>query len=132
MEQEAYDGPVVIILNPNGTINDLVLADSMNQETLKAITDNVITTEADITTGDANVSPISIKSLQHPIPRKDLTDVKPLMTTQVPRTIMDSVLTDVKPLVQPPRTIVESDSGSYLNADIPVHDLYKYTNVDNA
>jgi len=108
VEQEAYDGPVVIILNPNGTINDLVLADSMNQETLKAITDNVITTEADVTAGESNTSPISIKSLQHPIPRKDLTDVKPLMTSQVPRTIMESVLTDVKPLVQPPRTIVES------------------------
>ena len=80
VEQEAYDGPVVIILNPNGTINDLVLADSMNQETLKAITDNAITADTPATVADSSVSPISIKSLQHPIPRKDLADLNSIFS----------------------------------------------------
>jgi hypothetical protein len=110
VEQESYDNlPMVIILNPNGTINEeLMLAHGMNLETIKAVTDNAIATDIATHTTDSPISPISIKSLQHPIPRKDLTDVKPLMTTQVPRTIMESVLTDAKPYIQPPRTIIES------------------------
>jgi len=110
VEQESYDNlPMVIILNPNGTINEeLMLAHGMNLETIKAVTDNAITTDIATHTTDSTCPPISIKSLQHPIPRKDLMDVKPLMTTQVPRTVMESVLTDVKPYMQPPRTIIES------------------------
>jgi len=107
VEQESYDNlPMVIILNPNGTVNEeLMQAHGMNLETIKAITDNVITTEMATHTTDSSSA---IKSLQHPIPRKDLADVKPLMTSQVPRTVMDSVLTDSKPFMQPPRTIIES------------------------
>ena len=110
VEQESYDNlPMVIILNPNGTINEeLMLAHGMNLETIKAVTDNAITTDIATHTTDSTCPPISIKSLQHPIPRKDLMDVKPLMTNQVPRTVMESVLTDVKPYMQPPRTIIES------------------------
>ena len=108
VEQESYDNPpnMVIILNPNGTINEeLMLAHGMNLETIKAVTDNAITTDIATHTTDT-IPPTSIKSLQHPIPRKDLTDVKPLLT--VPRTVMESVLTDAKPYMQPPRTIIES------------------------
>lgn len=111
VEQESYDNlpNMVIILNPNGTINEeLMLAHGMNLETIKAVTENAITTDIATHTTDSPIPPISIKSLQHPIPRKDLTDVKPLMTSQVPRTVMESVLTDAKPYMQPPRTIIES------------------------
>jgi len=111
VEQESYDNlpNMVIILNPNGTINEeLMLAHGMNLETIKAVTENAITTDIATHTTDSTIPPISIKSLQHPIPRKDLTDVKPLMTSQVPRTVMESVLTDAKPYMQPPRTIIES------------------------
>merc|ERR1711892_1416862 len=47
VEQESYDNlPMVIILNPNGTINEeLMLAHGMNLETTKAVTDNAITTD---------------------------------------------------------------------------------------
>merc|ERR1719410_1243226 len=89
VEQESYDNlpNMVIILNPNGTINEeLMLAHGMNLETIKAVTENTISPEQTIQTTDSTIPPISIKSLQHPIPRKDLTDVKPLMTSQVPRT----------------------------------------------
>lgn len=111
VEQESYDNlpNMVIILNPNGTINEeLMLAHGMNLETIKAVTENAISPEQTIQTTDSTIPPISIKSLQHPIPRKDLTDVKPLMTSQVPRTLIEGVLTDTKPYLQQPRTIVES------------------------
>ena len=42
MEQESYDNlpNMVIILNPNGTVNEeLMLANGMNMETIKAVTD---------------------------------------------------------------------------------------------
>ena len=42
VEQESYDNlpNMVIILNPNGTVNEeLMLANGMNLETIKAVTD---------------------------------------------------------------------------------------------
>ena len=85
MQQESYDSlpNMVIILNPNGTVNEeLMLAHGMNLETIKAVTDNVISLQGELgqQAGDLNHS---IKSLQHPIPRRDLIDVKPLFTSQV-------------------------------------------------
>ena len=94
MEQEAADlgQNMIIILNPNGTINEeLMLAHGVNQEAIKAVTEGGL-----IGLTDPN-APVSIKSLQHPIPQKDLTNVKPLMTTaQIPRTLMETVLPDSK------------------------------------
>ena len=112
VEQESYENlPMFIILNPNGTVNEeLMLAHGMNLETIKAITDNVITTEMATHTTD---SLSTIKSLQHPIPRKYLADVKPLMTSKVPRTVMDSVLTDSKPFMQPPKDYNRKCNTSY-------------------
>ena len=94
MEQEAADlgQNMIIILNPNGTINEeLMLAHGVNQEAIKAVSEGGL-----IGLTDPN-APVSIKSLQHPIPQKDLTNVKPLMTTsQIPRTLMETVLPDSK------------------------------------
>ena len=42
VEQESYENlpNMVIILNPNGTVNEeLMLANGMNMETIKAVTD---------------------------------------------------------------------------------------------
>merc|ERR1712180_353138 len=80
-QQESYDSlpNVVIILNPNGTVNEeLMLAHGMNLETIKAVTEqgiNLQAAEIGQQTSDPNTS---IKSLQHPLPRRDLIDVKPL------------------------------------------------------
>ena len=93
---------VVIILNPNGTVNEeLMLAHGMNLETIKAVTEqginlqvrrlkmlqhlfskqpNFQAAEIGQQTSDPNTS---IKSLQHPLPRRDLIDVKPLFANQV-------------------------------------------------
>lgn len=94
VEQESADlgQNMIIILNPNGTINEeLMLAHGVNQEAIKAVSEGGLISLSDPT------SPASIKSLQHPIPQKDLTDVKPLMTTsQIPRTLMETVLPDSK------------------------------------
>ena len=150
MEQESYDNlpNMVIILNPNGTVNEeLMLAHGMNLETIKAVTDNVISVgglQPAIETGleqDQNLSDLSIKSLQHPIPRKELHDVKPLFSnsqvyslhnynqkimllSQVPRTVMESAMTDSKPVsssngMSGLRTIVESN--------IPVTEHSRFT-----
>merc|ERR1719347_2205484 len=134
VEQESYENlpSMVIILNPNGTVNEeLMLAHGMNQETIKALTDNVnlggiqgvldpstVSAPAPVQAvehSDAILSnTVSIKNLQHPIPKKDLHDVKPLFaSTQAPRTVMDSVLADSKPIMTQGsmgslRTIVES------------------------
>ena len=94
VEQESADlgQNMIIILNPNGTINEeLMLAHGVNQEAIKAVSEGGL-----IGLTDPN-APVSIKSLQHPIPQKDLTNVKPLMTTsQIPRTLMETVLPDSK------------------------------------
>ena len=93
---------MVIILNPNGTVNEeLMLAHGMNLETIKAVTEqginlqvrhlkmlrhlfskqlNFQAAEIGQQTSDPNTS---IKSLQHPLPRRDLIDVKPLFANQV-------------------------------------------------
>jgi len=114
VEQESYENlpSMVIILNPNGTVNEeLMLAHGMNQETIKALTDNVnlggIQTVLDPATSTQHQqqeqilpNTMSIKNLQHPIPKKDLHDVKPLFaTSQAPRTVMESVLHDSKPIM---------------------------------
>ena len=96
---------MVIILNPNGTVNEeLMLAHGMNLETIKAVTEqginlqvrhlkmlqhlfskqpNFQAAEIGQQTSDPNTS---IKSLQHPLPRRDLIDVKPLFANQVSAT----------------------------------------------
>lgn len=107
VEQESYDSlpNMVIILNPNGTVNEeLMLAHGMNLETIKAVTDNVVNLQSDVAQQQQGDLSLSIKSLQYPIPRRDLIDVKPLFTNQAPRTVVDSVLTDSK---QGLRSIVE-------------------------
>ena len=80
---------MIIILNPNGTINEeLMLAHGINQDAIKAVS------EAHGLVADDNDNAAPIKSLQHPIPQKELIDVKPLLTSSsIPRTIMDNVLT---------------------------------------
>lgn len=105
-QQESYDSlpNMVIILNPNGTVNEeLMLAHGMNLETIKAVTDNVINLQGELGAGQGDLN-TSIKSLQHPIPRRDLIDVKPLFANQVSRTIVDNAISDNK---QGLRSIVE-------------------------
>ena len=103
-QQESYDSlpNVVIILNPNGTVNEeLMLAHGMNLETIKAVTEQGINLQVLLSQFDffaENFTPqyqaaeigqqtsdpnTSIKSLQHPLPRRDLIDVKPLFANQV-------------------------------------------------
>jgi len=97
-QQESYDSlpNVVIILNPNGTVNEeLMLAHGMNLETIKAVTEQGINlaglqaAEIGHQTSDPNTS---IKSLQHPLPRRDLIDVKPLFANQGLRSIVEGCL----------------------------------------
>ena len=77
---------MIIILNPNGTLNEeLMLAHGVNQDTIKAVSE-----AHGLGTGD-HTSPI--KGLQHPIPQKDLGDVKPL---SIPRSVMETVMTEVR------------------------------------
>ena len=75
VEQENGDGQnMIIILNPNGTINEeLMLANGVNQDTIRAVANGGLVNLLD--------PAANIKNLQHPIPQKDLGDVKPLMTT---------------------------------------------------
>ena len=89
MEQENGDGQnMIIILNPNGTINEeLMLANGVNQDTIRAVANGGLVNLLD--------PAANIKNLQHPIPQKDLGDVKPLMTTaSIPRTVMETVQRD--------------------------------------
>ena len=105
MEQEAGEmggQNMIIILNPNGTVNEeLMQAHGINQvrkqynrtwiydthvqDAIKAVT------EAQggglvYVTDPATPLKSSINQLQHPIPQKDLGDVKPLMTSStIPR-----------------------------------------------
>ena len=77
---------MIIILNPNGTLNEeLMLAHGVNHDTIKAVSE-----AHGLGTGEGT-SPI--KSLQHPIPQKDLGDVKPL---SIPRSVMETVMTEVR------------------------------------
>lgn len=116
VEQESYDNlpNMVIILNPNGTVNEeLMLANGMTIETIRAVTDaatgglNLQTVvpvssqqqqQQQPATSISNSinsllphAPLSIAALQHPIPKKLLTGVQPL-TAQAPRTIIESAV----------------------------------------
>lgn len=113
VEQESADlgQNMIIILNPNGTINEeLMLAHGVNQEAIKAVSEGGITGASD-----------PIKSLQHPIPQKDLTNVKPLMTTsQIPRTLMETVLPDSKSVSLAPeqsRSVILDPKDNFLVLD---------------
>jgi len=92
-QQESYDSlpNMVIILNPNGTVNEeLMLAHGMNLETIKAVTDNVINLQVlGQSSPDLN---LGIKSLQYPIPKKELIDVKPLFSNMAPRGVVDGAI----------------------------------------
>jgi len=94
VEQESYDGlsPMVIILNPNGTVNEeLMLANGMNMETIKAVTD-AASGGLNLQTVLPNSTPQptqSITSLQHPIPKRFLTGVQPVMSS-APRSVIDA------------------------------------------
>merc|ERR1711936_885146 len=112
VEQESADlgQNMIIILNPNGTINEeLMLAHGVNQETIKAVSEGGLVGASD-----------PIKSLQHPIPQKDLTNVKPLMTTsQIPRTLMETVLPDSKSSLAPEhsRSVILDPKDNFLVLD---------------
>merc|ERR1719411_790118 len=117
VEQESADlgQNMIIILNPNGTINEeLMLAHGVNQEAIKAVSEGGM-----LGMTDPN-APVSIKSLQHPIPQKDLTNLKPLMTTsQIPRTLMETVLPDSKSSLAPEhsRSVILDPKDNFLVLD---------------
>jgi hypothetical protein len=71
------------------------------------VTDNVISLQGDLGHSQhAGEISKSITALQHPLPRRDLIDVKPLFANQnqAPRSIVDVPLSDSK---QGLRSIVE-------------------------
>ena len=104
---------MIIILNPNGTINEeLMLAHGINQEAIKAVT------EAHGLVADDNDNAAPIKSLQHPIPQKELIDVKPLLTSSsIPRTIMDNVMTTSIAGTEHSRSVILGPKDNFLVLD---------------
>merc|ERR1719410_1677774 len=104
---------MIIILNPNGTINEeLMLAHGINQEAIKAVT------EAHGLVADDNDNAAPIKSLQHPIPQKELIDVKPLLTSSsIPRTIMDNVMTTSIAGTEHSRSVILDPKDNFLVLD---------------
>ena len=109
MEQEAGEmggQNMIIILNPNGTVNEeLMQAHGINQVSKQRINVRACIDDMDVVHQDAikavteaqggglvyvtdPAAPLksSISQLQHPIPQKELGDVKPLMTSStIPR-----------------------------------------------
>lgn len=124
VEQEAGEmggQNMIIILNPNGTVNEeLMQAHGINQDTIKAVS------EAQggglvYVTDQATPPKSSINQLQHPIPQKELGDVKPLMTSStIPRSIMENVLTDARvqnPGMENSRSVILDPKENFLVLD---------------
>ena len=110
VEQEAGEmggQNMIIILNPNGTVNEeLMQAHGINQVSRQRINHRACIDDIDVfrvqdaikavteaqggglvyVTDPATPLKSSISQLQHPIPQKELGDVKPLMTSStIPR-----------------------------------------------
>ena len=108
MEQESYDSlpNMVIILNPNGTVNEeLMLANGMNVQDLAAVK-----ALAEPLASAANQAPTSITALQHPLPKKLLTGVQPV---NPPRTIVESAA----PVTEHSRSVILDPKEDFLVLD---------------
>jgi len=125
VEQESYDNlpNMVIILNPNGTVNEeLMLANGMNMETIKAVTDAAtggLNLQTVIPTTTSSTTTNSITSLQHPIPKKQLTGIQPLVST-APRTIVESaapITQQVNKTMETQRSVILHPKDDYLVLD---------------
>merc|ERR1719285_470853 len=120
VEQEAVDGMsnnMVIILNPNGTVNEeLMLANGFNLDTIKAMSEAVsggvqMSEPAPAVTpsaaqppsprgrGAASPTAASITSLQHPIPKKLLAGIEPIMTAALPSGVLPPPISKSSPVL---------------------------------
>jgi len=138
-QDESYDNlpNMVIILNPNGTVNEeLMLANGMNAQDVEAVKEAVLESmpsmmaPAPVTTSPQQVVqqqqqlqfippppqqiqqnlPISITSLQEPIPKKFLVGIERMMP---PRTIVQSSV----PLLENSRSVILDAKDDFLVLD---------------
>lgn len=128
VEQESYDNlpNMVIILNPNGTVNEeLMLANGMNAQDVEAVKEAVLESMPSmapvtspqqqqqlqfISPPPQQTLPISITSLQEPIPKKFLVGIQPIMP---PRTIIQSSM----PLAENSRSVILDAKDDFLVLD---------------
>ena len=103
----------IVILNPDGTLSEeFMLPDGVDFESIQEIADSRdIIADVSIATPSNSVS---INTLQHPIPKKDLMDAhSSLRSNQAPRTVIESALTELKSFKHQTDVVIKSEPQLY-------------------